>query len=195
MMNRVKKSIAYRIARLFQFITKPRMFGKSRNFQGKQIKDTSIGNTTFIDYPENLIIGDSTYIGHHNFIEASNGIEIGEGCQITDFVSITTHSSHISIRLYGDQFAKHTNPIGYIKGKIFIGKYTFVGPHSVIMPGTEIGKGSIISAFSYVKGTFPDFSLIAGNPAKIIGDTRKIDKKYLEENPELNNYYNNWAQK
>ena len=195
MIHRIKKSIAYRIARMFYFITKPRMIGKNKNFQGKPIKNSAIGNTTFIDYPEKLIFGNNTYIGHHNFIEASNEIEIGEGCQITDFVSITTHSSHISIRLYGDQFGENTNHIGYIKGKINIGNYTFVGPHTVIMPGTEIGKGSVISAFSYVKGTFPDFSVISGNPAKIIGDTREIDKKYLEENPELNKCYNCWAQK
>jgi len=192
MMNRIKKSIAYRIARMFQFIVKPRMFGLSKNFQGKQIKDTSIGNTTFIDYQKNLFIGDHTYIGHHNFIEASNIIEIDEGCQITDFVSITTHSSHISIRLYGDQYSKHTNPIGYIKGKVIIGKYTFIGPHTVIMPGTTIGKGSIVTAFSYVRGNFPDFSIISGNPAKIIGDTRETDKKYLDENAELKQFYDDW---
>ena len=192
MILRIKKSITYRISRLFYFITKPRMFGKKRNFQGKFIQDTAIGNTTFIDFPENLIIGDHTYIGHHNFIEASNGIEIGEGCQVTDFVSITSHSSHISIRLYGSQYAKHPNHIGYLKGKISIGKYTFIGPHSVIMPGTEIGKGAIVSAFSYVKGKFPDYSIISGNPAKIIGDTREMDKVYLENNSELQCYYQNW---
>lgn len=168
------------------------MIGKRRNFQGEKITNTSIGNTTFIDFKENFKISDNTYIGHHNFIEASNGIELGEGCQITDFVSLTTHSSHISIRLYGSQFSNHNNHIGYIKGDIKIGKYSFIGPHTVIMPGTTIGKGSIVSAFSYVKGDFPDFSIISGNPAQITGDTRQLDKKYLDENPELVHFYNSW---
>lgn len=194
MMHRIRESIAYRIARLLYGIMKPRMLGRGRNFQGKVIQNTSIGNTTFIDYPGNLIIGNHTYIGHHNFIEASNGIEIGEGCQITDFVSITSHSSHISIRLYGDKFGKHTDHIGYIKGKINIGKYTFIGPHSVIMPGATIGKGSIVSAYSYVKGSFPDFAIISGNPAIVIGDTREMDKEYLEMNPELLRYYQSWSE-
>lgn len=192
MVKRIIESIIYRVSRLFFKFTKPRMFGKRKNFQGKSIRNTAIGNTTFIDFKENLVIEDNTYIGHHNFIEASSRIELGEGCQITDFVSITTHSSHISIRLYGSHFSKHTNHIGYIKGPIKIGKYTFIGPHSVIMPETTIGKGSIVSAYSYVKGNFPDFSIISGNPAIVIGDTREIDKKYLAENPELLNYYNSW---
>jgi acetyltransferase-like isoleucine patch superfamily enzyme len=83
--------------------------------------------------------------------------------------------------------------IGYVKGSVLIGKYSFVGPHSVIMPGTSIGKGSIISAFSYVKGTFPDFSIIAGNPAKVIGDTRNMDESFLQEHPELRNFYEAWS--
>ena len=61
------------------------------------------------------------------------------------------------------------------------------------MPNTNIVKGSIISAYSMVKGTFPDFAIIAGNPAKQIGDTRDMDKEYLENNNELQQYYNEWA--
>jgi acetyltransferase-like isoleucine patch superfamily enzyme len=194
-MNRLLASIKYRFARFLAPLFKPQMFNRKRNFQGKRIKNTAIGNTTFIDYPHNLIIHDNTYIGHHNFIEASNGVEIGEGCQITDFVSITSHSSHISIRLYGNQYNKMTNHTGYIKGNISIGKFTFVGPHSVIMPGSTIGKGAIVSAFSFVKGNFPDFAIIAGNPAVIVGDTRQIDKKFLDNDSELFQYYNSWANK
>jgi acetyltransferase-like isoleucine patch superfamily enzyme len=61
------------------------------------------------------------------------------------------------------------------------------------MPETTIGKGSIVAAYSYVKGSFPDFAIISGNPAKVVGDTRELDKKYLDENPELNEYYNRWT--
>jgi acetyltransferase-like isoleucine patch superfamily enzyme len=82
---------------------------------------------------------------------------------------------------------------GYMRGSVHIGKYTFVGPHSVIMPGTKIGKGSIVAAYSMVKGEFPDFSIIAGTPAKVIGDTRKVDEPYLMANPELQKYYDEWA--
>ncbi|OQA02387.1 MAG: Galactoside O-acetyltransferase [Bacteroidetes bacterium ADurb.Bin408] len=193
MFKRINRSLSYRLSKFFRFMTKPRMLGIRKNFQGKSIEDTSIGNTTFIDYPENFVIWNHTYIGHHNFIEASQGITLGEGCQITDFVSITTHSSHISIRLYGAQYSKHSHHKGYLRGSIQIGAYSFVGPHTVIMPGTTIGKGSIVSAFSYVKGNFPDFAVISGNPATVTGDTRELDKAYLEENPELKVLYESWS--
>jgi len=77
-------------------------------------------------------------------------------------------------------------------GKVYIGKYTFIDPYCVIMPNTTIEKGCIVSAYSYVKGDFPDFSIIAGNPAKIIEDTRKPDAQYLENYPELKKLYYEW---
>ena len=157
------------------------------------LDDVRIGNTTVINARENLKIANHVFIGHYNFIEASNGIIIEEGCQISNFVSITTHSSHISIRLYGADYTKYKNLYGYVTGPIHIGKYTFIGPHSVIMPNTTIGKGSIVTAFAYVEGEFPDFSIISGNPAKIIGDTRQIDKIFLENYPELQILYDQWA--
>ncbi len=155
---------------------------------GKMLPNVRISNTTFIDHPEFLEMGDYVFIGHYNFIEASNKIKIAEGCQITNYVSITSHSSHIAIRLYGRQYINEKNHIGYVKGPVQIGKYCFIGPHSLILPDTTIGDACLIHPYSKVQGEFPDYSIIAGNPAKIIGDTREMDKKYLEEHPMLRKY-------
>lgn len=158
------------------------------------IEDTRIGSTTAIVGEAGLNLGVNVFIGYHNFIEATNGITIEEGCQITNFISILTHSSHNAIRYYGrDYRSSGTDLKGYIKGSVTIGKYTFVGPHVTIMPNTSIGKGSIVSAFSLVKGEFPDFSIIAGNPARVIGSTLDKDESFLMENPELRTMYNNWS--
>lgn len=170
----------------------PRMIPCFIGKDGKPIKNTSVSSSTFIDYPQNLTLGEGVYIGHHNFLEASNELIIEKGCQITTFVTITTHSSHQSIRLYGKSYAG-AEMKGYIKGNIRIGKFTFIGPHSTIMPNTNIGKGSLIAAYSYVQGEFPDFSILAGNPAKVIGDTRTKDSALLEKYPELKPLYDAWA--
>jgi acetyltransferase-like isoleucine patch superfamily enzyme len=161
-------------------------------YDGKYQALTRISNTTSIINKRNLHLDNNIFIGHYNFIEASNKISIGEGCQITNFVSILTHSSHIAIRLYGRHYIGQQAPIGYITGSVTIGSYTFIGPHVTIMPNTVIGKGSIVSAYSMVKGTFPDFAILAGNPAIQVGDTRDMDQKYLEDNPELKEYYIEW---
>ena len=116
-----------------------------------------------------------------------------EGCQITNYVSILSHSSHVSVRLYGDQYRTSKDHKGYVRGSVFIGKYTFVGPHSTIMPNTNIGKGSLVAAYSFVTGDFPDFSVIKGNPAKVVGSTKSLDRNFLKD-PEILKMYNKWAE-
>jgi len=188
-MGFIRKFLENRLIRLY----KPRMVWGYRRPDGKLMKHTRIANTTFIDGENHADISDFVFIGHHNFIEASNGLIIGEGVQITNFISILTHSSHKSIRLYGRHFVDKTAEIGYVKGRVEIGDYSFIGPHSLILPGTRIGKGSMISAYSYVSGEFPDFSVIKGNPAKVVGDTRKLDRPYLDSHPELQASYHEWT--
>lgn len=183
------KSVFYRLSKWLRRIYGPRMINYKKNFQNKHMKNLRIGNTTFIDCAENLVVADNVYIGHHNFIEASNGIDISEGCQITSFISITSHSSHNSVRIYGNNYSNFQEHHGYQKGPVKIGKFTFIGPHVTIMPYTSIGDGCIISAYSYVKGDFPSYSIIAGNPAKVVGSTKDIDEKLLKERPDLEQYY------
>lgn len=191
--------------KIFQFLASKRklraaldsapqmIYGYEQN--GEVLQDTRIGSATSIVGKEGLTLGDNVFIGQFNFIEATNGVVIEEGCQITNYVSIITHSSHIAIRLYGDHYRKTAKPIAYNEGKVHIGKYSFVGPHVTIMPDSHIGKGSIIASHSLVKGSFPDFSIIGGTPAKVIGDTREMDEPYLNAHPELRTHYDNWSKK
>lgn len=153
----------------------------------QKLPNTRISNTTAIIAATNLAISDNVFIGHFNQIDASNGLTIKQGCQITNFVTILTHSSHIAIRLYGGSYiANNGQHIGYVKASTSIGEYSFIGPHSTIMPDVHLGKGTIVHSHSYVKaGNYPDFAIIAGNPAIIVGDSRDIDNKYLVKHPEL----------
>lgn len=186
--------IFYKLLRgvVFKYF-KPQMVLGYRN--NTFLCNTRVSNTTDIMGTHNLHLGDNVFIGHFNIIDASCGLTIEEGCQIANFVSILTHSSHISVRLYGKHYIKHNGKhVGYLQKKVYIGKYSFIGPHSVIMPGASIGKGSIVSAYSYVEsGKYPDYAILKGNPATQVGDTRNIDKKYLEQYPDLMEYYNEWT--
>ena len=181
--------LIYHISRLLHAFYKPRMLALRANFQGERAAHLRIGSSTFIDAPKNLRLGNHVYIGHFNFIEAGQGITIGEGCQITSHVTLTTHSSHDRIRYEGTMNGSLQSNIGIHEGPIEIGAFTFVGPGSVIMPGTRIGKGCIVQAHSYVRGTFADFSIIGGNPAKVLGSVQSRDERMLAEHPELSSTY------
>ena len=186
-------SLKHRIQHHIWKFFKPVMVGRFKDGKGNVLPQTRVSNTTHIGHKENLLVANNVFIGHYNFLDASNGIEIGEGCQLTNYVSILTHSSHMAIRLYGHSYTNQSAYKAFGEGSVKLGRYTFVGPHTVLMPGTTIGKGSLVSAFSYAKGIFPDFSIISGNPAKRIGDTRTLDKRYINNNPELKAHYEAWA--
>ncbi len=192
-MRNVFQAIGRVYLRFFARQARPIMVYYRRNFQGKKLNNIRISSSTVLGNKESLILKKNVYIGHFTRLDASNGIEIDDGVQLASYSSIVTHSSHRSIRLYGDKYLDFKDHIGYIKGSVYIGKYTFIGPHSMIMPNTNIGKGCLISAYSFVQGDFPDFSIIAGNPAKVIGDTRDSDRKILEQNPEIQAFYDAWA--
>ncbi|MCR9172248.1 MAG: acyltransferase [bacterium] len=189
-MGKFKQRILFRLRKWQQ----PVMVGNYKRYDGKKLPLTRVSTSTVIQGAERFDVANNVFIGHFNFIDATFGLKIEEGCQITNYVSLLTHSSHDAIRLYGAHYGKVGQMQAYNEGEVVIGKYTFIGPHTVVMPNSKIGKGSLIAAYSFVQGDFPDFSIIAGNPAKVVGDTRKKDETLLEKHPELRQYYNEWAE-
>ena len=78
------------------------------------------------------------------------------------------------IRL-GDNIVISTDVVILSYGRmhdIYIGKDTFIGAKTCILPNTTIGKCCIIGAGAVVSGIVEDYSIMVGNPAKKIGDTR-----------------------
>ena len=171
---------------------KPVMLYGYRRFDGTFLHHTRISSCAHIGDRHRFFVEDHVYIGPFNFIDTFREVRIGEGCQITSFVSILTHSSHRALRLYGRAYVGEKNLLGYGEGEVHIGPYTFVGPFSVIMPGSRIGKGCIVSAHSHVDGVVPDFAVVRGTPAEVIGDTRDLDRDWLERYPELKEFYGEW---
>lgn len=185
-MKRLLESLRYRLNKLIL----PEIIGGYTCNDGSFNKNTRVSNMSHISNKKNVTIEDNVFIGHFNYIDGHCPIFIGKGSQITNHISILTHSSHHAIRMYGTDYIKQSaNDIVSAKGKISIGEYSFVGPHSTIMPGSNIGKGSIVAAYSFVKGDFPDYSIIKGQPATVVGSTQDVDKDILSKKPELQQYY------
>lgn len=56
MSNRINESLFYRLARIIHKLTRPRMIGRRKNFQGKKVIDSSIGNTTLLIFQKIFIL-------------------------------------------------------------------------------------------------------------------------------------------
>ena len=162
--------------------------------QGRDLVHTRISPSACIEHEERLTLGDHVYIGPFNFIEASGGVTLDEGVQITSHVSIVSHSSHRAMRLLGTQYVgwQGERP-GWIAGPVHIGAWSFIGPHTLIEANTTLGRGTLVCAGSFVRGVYPEFVVLEGRPARVVGDSRRADEKLLARHPELREHYEAWA--
>lgn len=91
-------------------------------------------------YPENIIIGEHTII--------TSGVKILTHFYDTDNIDFNHHNMKI--------------------GKVIIGKDVFIGMNTVIVNSVTIGNGAIIGANSVISKDVQPYTIVAGNPAKII---------------------------
>jgi len=146
-------------------------------------KFTRVSSTAVLSDKANISIGENCWIWHHSIIDGSNGVTIGEGVQIGAWVGIFTHSSHVAVRLHGKSYINvdKNDRICYIRSPVVIGDYSFVGAGACILPGVSLGRGCLVAAGAVVTKSVPDFSVVQGNPAKVIGSTLDMDKKYFDD--------------
>jgi len=114
-------------------------------------------------FDPSLIIGDNVYIGPNAYISTANRIEIQSGCVLSESV-------YISDVLHGiapnDGLIMQQNLI--TKGTVIIGENTFIGLRAMVMPGVCLGRNCVIAASSVVTKSFPDYSMVGGNPARLL---------------------------
>ena len=181
------------LQKVWRFLCGSRMLYGWRRADGVWLAHTRISSAAHIEARQLLDIHDHVYIGPFNLIDASGGLSIGEGAQITSHCSVLTHSSHRAVRLAGRRYWGAANPPGFERAATHIGAYSFIGPHSVLTPGCHVGRGVVVRAFSYVSGSVPDFAIVSGQPARVVGDTRTGDVAWLAQNPQHQADYDAWA--
>lgn len=182
-----------RLQRWYRALLGPRMLYGWRRADGRWLPHTRISSAARIEAPECLDIADHVYIGPFNLIDASGGLTLGEGVQVTTHCAVLTHSSHRALRLAGRAYWGAAKPAGFERAATRIGDFTFIGAHSLVAPGSCIGRGVLVRAFSYVSGDVPDFAIVGGQPARVIGDTRTADGEWLARHPECRADYEAWA--
>ena len=118
-----------------------------------------IHSTTKIQIPWNLTMSHRACLGEGANAYSLGKIEIQEGATIAQeaYLCTGTHDfNDPSLQLI-------TNPIA-------VGKNAFIGARAMILPGVSIGDRVIVGAMSVVSKDVPDHQIVAGNPAKKIGE-------------------------
>jgi putative colanic acid biosynthesis acetyltransferase WcaF len=142
----------------------PRFFYEFRNvilrsFGARIGKEVRIYPSVDIFFPWNLDIGDEVTIGPKVQLYSLGRIIIRDGCMIS-------YGAHFCAGTH--DYTKRNLPL--LKPAIELGEGIWVCSDAFIGPGVTIGSFSIIGARSVVLKTFPEFSIIGGNPARRIKD-------------------------
>ncbi|CCV64722.1 Acetyltransferase, putative VAT B [Alteracholeplasma palmae J233] len=153
---------------------------------------------------KNIIVGDYTYYSdikdatdfqshvthHYDFI--GDKLIIGKFCQIAQGIEfIMNGANHIMNRVTTYPFSIFFNGWQKIddgieklplKGDTIVGNDVWFGQNVTVMPGVRIGNGAIIAANSVVTSNVAAYTVVGGNPARLI--KKRFDDElisYLEK--------------
>jgi len=109
-----------------------------------------------------LKVGDNSSIGPYAYIGCSGYIEIGNNVMMSPRVSIYSENHN---------FEDPGHPMieqGVTRSFAKIEDDCWIASNSIILAGVTVGKGSVVAAGSVVTKDVPPYSVVGGNPAKII---------------------------
>lgn len=129
-------------------------------------------------------IGDESSVGP--FVEIQAAVHIGKRCKISSHSFIcegVTLEDEVfvghGVMFTNDLYPRSTNLDGSLKGgddwelvKTLVKKRAGIGSNATILAGVTIGENAIIGAGAVVTKDVPDYAIVAGVPAKIVGDVR-----------------------
>jgi UDP-2-acetamido-3-amino-2,3-dideoxy-glucuronate N-acetyltransferase len=129
---------------------------------------TKIG--AFVEIQKNALVGKACKISSHSFI--------CEGVEIEDEVFV----GH-GVTFINDRFPRATTVEGELKTeadwtvlRTRVRQRASIGSNATILPNLTIGIGAMVGAGAVVTRDVPDYAIVSGNPARVVGDARTREK-------------------
>jgi len=145
-------------------------FGYMRGYLCQHIikkcgKSLNVERMAYFGTGKGLNIGDNSNMGIGSYLSNTNGdgeLTIGNNVIMGPDVLIKTENHNYSDtrRLIREQ--------GFCSEPVIIGDDVWIGTRAIILPGVEIGEGSVIAAGAVVTKDVPPYTVVGGVPARII---------------------------
>lgn len=121
-------------------------------------------------------IGNNFFIGSNTCIHAKESVLIGDNVIISNNVLITDNNNHPTSPAKRIEMSKcqnyQTDPLwsweNADSAPVYISDNVWIGRDAVILKGVTIGKGSIVGLRAVVTHDVPPYSVVAGNPARVV---------------------------
>ncbi|MBR0415525.1 MAG: CatB-related O-acetyltransferase [Clostridia bacterium] len=143
----------------------------------------------------NIVVGDFTYIADSDFESHvthlyewnKDKLIIGKFCQIASGVEFVMNGANHQMNavttypfytLDGWDMAPPSSHDLPLKGDTVIGNDVWIGQNAVILPGVHIGDGAIIGANSVVGSDIEPYTIVIGNPAKLL--RKRFENELIE---------------
>lgn len=172
----MKKNIYFFLLFLINFTYRTIPFFALRHFF-LRVLGASLGNNIsiyrrirFFNLRKNLKIGNNVTINQDCYLDDRNQILIGNNVNI----------SH-SVRIYTGGHNIHSKKMEFTSKPVCIEDNCWIFPNVLIMPGVVLEEGCVVLPGSVVTKPFNKFSIVGGNPAKLIAQ-RKNSVDYKIEN-------------
>jgi len=127
--------------------------------------ETKVG--AFVEIQKNASVGARCKISSHSFVCEGVVIEdecfVGHGVMFTNDVYPSAVNSDSALQTEADWEVVKTT----------VKKRASIGSNATVIAGVTIGEGALVGAGAVVTKDVPDFAIVAGVPARVIGDVRK----------------------
>ncbi len=140
------------------------------NLYGCRIGErTRIG--AFVEVQKDAAIGSDCKISSHSFIcsgvAIADGVFVGHGVMFINDVYPSAVNDDGSLQTESNWSVIETH----------VGSRASIGSNATIMAGVRIGAGALVGAGAVVTHDVPDYAIVAGVPARVIGDVRERRRK------------------
>ena len=123
----------------------------------------------------NIVIKSMAYFGTGKNIEMGDYSQLGINCKVEEDLVLGAHvlmGPDVIIYSSSHEYKDPDIPVMFQGGgerrPVIIGNDVWIGTRVIIMPGVHIGNHVIIGANSVVTHDVPDYSVVAGSPARIV---------------------------
>jgi UDP-2-acetamido-3-amino-2,3-dideoxy-glucuronate N-acetyltransferase len=118
---------------------------------------------------QNVNIGNNVKIGSH--VKIQNNVSVYEGVELEDYVFCGPSMVFTNVKVPRAEFPQRG---AQFYAKTLVKKSATIGANATIVCGVTIGEYALIGSGTVVTKDVPPFSLVIGNPGRVVG---KVDKK------------------